>query len=587
MFRTTIALLLVLTTFGCSNRSGDGGSLADVSLVLTDAASDELSVFEVDVQNVVFTKLNGNTVAVLPRASRVDFLQLESLGELIAGVRLETGVYRRIALELDLASARVVLAGQTTPATVRDAAGNPLTGVVPVAIDFAPGSRPVVRAGRNNLFVFDLALDQSVVVDAPGNAVTFTPVWTLEVDPGNPKPIATHGVLQRVDLGARTFVVERRAADDSVIGEFTVRTSGATVFQLGGEVSQGAPGIGALVAHIGERVFVQGAVSASQRLLEAVAVEAGAGVPGNGQDWVLGHVVGRSGGGVANATLTVLGRSVDLGTGTRRFNTLHTVQVARTTTKVLRRGAGDGLDTDAINVGQLVWVFGDLTATTLDARAASGVARLLRTSIFGVAAAAPTNGTLTLDVARFDLRDVSAFDFVVGGTSQADPDAYTVDVSALSTTGITTGSKLRVFAWIAGVDATGADAAALSIVDRSVTARVLACQWSPPRTGVFAAASAPAIAVDVSAAAARVVGDGFGLVTLATAPVPRLVPLTSAGIYSIVEHGAIEASLSFEAFRQSLLLRSASTPVFRLVAIGTFDEASQIFAALTVTAVLH
>jgi hypothetical protein len=588
MLRTAFVLFFALIAAGCSNGGGNSTtSLGDVSLVLTDAASDELSVFEVDVQNVVFEKANGNTVSVLPRRTRVDFLELESLGELIAGVRLEAGAYRRVTLELDFATARVVLVGQTTAATVKDATGAAITGVVPVTLDFPTGSRPLVRAGRNSLFVFDLQLDQSVVVDVPGNAVTFTPVWTLEVDPQNPKPIATNGVLQRVDLNARTFVVERRAPDDSVVAEFTVATVDTTVFQLDGGVQLGASGLGALVPHIGERLFVQGVLAADHTMLTAVAVESGAGVPGNGQDWVVGHVVGRTGGVGVDATLSVLGRSFDVSAGTRRFNTLHTVDVSHANTKVLRRGAGNGLDTDAINIGQLVWVFGDLSTTTLDATATTGVARLLRTSIFGVATAAPTNDTLTLDLVRFDLRDVAAFDFDVSGSVQADPDAFTVDVDGLATTGITTGTKMRVFGWIAGVDAAGADATALSIVNRTETARVLLCQWVPPRLGVLDASVASRVSLDVSAALVHVVGDGFGTVTLTNAPTPRIVPLLGAGIYSIVERGAIEANLSFAAFRQSLLARAATTPVFRVAAFGTFDDAAQTFSALTVTVILH
>ncbi len=587
MFRTALALALTLVTFGCGSGGGGGSSLGEVSLVLTDAASDELSVFEVDVQNVVFTKLNGNTVSVLPRTTRVDFLELQSLGELITGLSLEAGVYRQITLDLDFSAARVVIAGQTTAATVEDAAGNAITGVVPVTLDFPSGSRPVVRIGRNNLFVFDLALDQSIVVDVPGNVVTFTPVFTLEVDPSNAKPIATNGVVQRVDLNARTFVVERRAPDDAVIAEFTVQTSGATVFQLGGDVQTGAPGLGALVAHIGQRVFVQGTLNASRRVLQAAAVESGAGVPGNGQDWVIGQVVSRSGGAGSDATLSVLGRSVDVSAGTRRFNTLHTVNVSHANTVVLRRGAGNRLDTDAINIGQLVWLFGDLNTTTLDATATTGVARLLPTSIFGIATGAPVNHTLTLDVARFDLRDVSAFDFDVSGSSQADPHAYTVDVDGLSTTGITTGTKVRALGWIAGVDAAGADATALSLVNRTTTARVLLCQWAPPQSGVLSAGSGSAITLDVSAAGIHAVGDGFGRVTLTAVPTPTIVPLTTVGIYSIVERGAIEANLSFTEFRQSLLARAATTPVFRVAAFGTFDEGSQVFSALTVTVVLH
>ncbi|MBL8727229.1 MAG: DUF4382 domain-containing protein [Planctomycetes bacterium] len=583
-----LAVSLALTLAGCGSGGGGGGgggAMTDVSLVLTDAASDELSVFEVDVQNVVFTKLNGNTVSVLPRTTRVDFLELESLGELITGVSLEAGTYKQVTLELDFAAARVVIAGHTTTATVRDARGNAITGVVPVTIDFPAGRRPIVRVGRNNLFVFDLALDQSVVVDEPGNVVTFTPVWTVEIDPASPKPIATTGVLQRVDVNNLAFVVERRATDDALIAEFTVETGGSTVFQLGGDVQVGAPGLGALVAHIGERVFVQGTLDATRRVLRAVAVESGAGVPGNGQDWVLGHVVARTGGAGVDATLQVLGRSLDVSAGTRRFNTVHTVNVSHADTKVLRRGAGNRLDSDAINIGQLVWVFGDLSTTTLDATAATGVVRLLRTSIFGIANGAPAGDTLTVDVTRFDLRDVSAFDFDVSGSVQADPDAYTIDVTGVSTTGITTGSKLRVFGWIAGVDASGADATASSIVDRTTTASVMLVQWSTPRLGVLDALAA-SLSVDVSAASVRFVGDGFGSTFLTASPTPTVLPLTTVGLYSIVENGSIETNTSFPTFRQSVLSRAATVPVFRVAAFGTFDAGTQAFSALTVTVVL-
>jgi hypothetical protein len=594
MLRTVprvLAITLALVAAGCGSSGGGGGagggggSSADVSLVLTDAATDELSVFEVDVQNVVFTKLSGTTVSVLPRTTRVDFLELESLGELITGVSLELGTYKQVTLELDFAAARVVIAGHTSTATVRDARGDAITGLVPVTIDFPAGRRPIVRPGRNNLFVFDLALDQSVVVDEPGNVVTFTPVWTVEVDPASPKPIATNGVLQRVDITARTFVVERRATDDTLIAEFTVETTDTTVFQLGGAVQLGGPGLGALVGSIGERLFVQGTLDANRRVLWAAAVESGAGVPGNGQDWVLGHVVARSGGAGADATLTVLGRSLDVPANTRRFNTLHTVTVSHTNTKVLRRGAGSSLDTDAINIGQLVWVFGDLSTTALDATATTGVARLLRTSIFGIASGAPAGTTLTLDVSRFDLRDVSAFDFDVSGSVQADPNAYTVDVTGLTTTGITAGSKLRVLGWITGVGAAGTDATALSIVDRTTTANVMLCQWSPARLGVLDNLLS-ALSVDVSAAVVRFTGDGFGNRLLTASPTPTIVPLTSVGLYSIVEGGTIETDTSFTTFRDSVLRRAATTAVFRVAAFGTLDAGTQAFSALAVTVVL-
>ncbi len=586
MIRTAFVSFLLLIAAGCGSGSGAGtDGPADLSLVLTDGATDELAVFEVDVKDVVFTKVNGNTIDVLPRRTRVDFLQLESLGELVAGRALESGAYRRITLDLDFTDARVVLADHTTPAVVKDRAGNVITGVVPVVVEFPNGSRPLVHGGRHNLFVLDLDLDRSIVVDASANEVTFTPVWTVDVDPSNPKPVASNGTLNSVDLGGSTFVVDRRAPDGSVIGSFTVATTSSTVFQIDGVVEIGAVGLGAMPGHLGQHLFVQGVLRERDRVLTAVAVEIGAGVPGNGQDWVLGHVVARSGGVGADATISVLGGSFDVATGTRRFNTLHSVQTTFADSKVLRRAAGNLLDTDAIGVGQLVWVFGDLSSTTLDATAATSVVRLLPTGIFGLANGAPSGGTLSLDLVRFDRVSASEFDFTVGGVVQADRDAFVLDLGGLSASGVTAGSKVRALGWIAGVGSSGADATAVSIVNRDVTAQVLFCEWSPAAMSVVGLNNGN-IELDIGTATTHTVSDGFGSITLSASPKPRLVPSGQLGFYGIVVDGALESFTSFPAFRDALLAHTATRSVFRVTAFGRLEGASQRFPAVAVTAVL-
>jgi len=582
-YLTSVALLLG----ACSGGGDDTTATGELSLVLTDAASDELSQFEVDVRDVVFTKLSGNTVHVMPQATRIDFVQLQALNELVTGLSLEAGIYTGVSLELDFSNAEVVIAGASTPATVLGRTGNPITGAITVDVTFPSGSRPVVRALRNNLFVFDLELDQGVVVDGPHNQVTFTPVLGVEVAPSNPKPIATTGLLHSVDTNALAFEVERRALDNSVLGTFTVQAGTATAFQLDGAVLSGAPGLGALTGYIGQRVFVQGTMLLGSSVLRAVAVETGAGVPGNGQDWVFGHVVARSGGAGVDPVLTVLGRSVDIGTATRHYNTAHTVQLSHANTHVLRRGAGNGLDSDAINIGQLVWVFGDLDGTALDASATTGVARLLPTDIFGVATAAPSNDTLVLDLVRFGPRVITAFDFDVSGQVQADPVAYEIDVTGIGTAGIGGGAKVHVEGFVRGVGSAQPDAEAFALTNRTVTAQLLFCQWLPATAGVVDGSSpAGKLVFDVRGAAVPTVLDGFGTTTLANTPAPSLAALGTLGLYRIIEDGAIEANLSFDQFRSSLLLRAAANPVFRISALGTFAASTQVFSALTTTVIL-
>ena len=579
-FLPVFALALIGASCSNSKESGPG----TISVVLTDSASDELSQFEVDVSSIVLTKLNGATVSVMPRTTRVDFVELQSINELVTAVELESGAYTRVTLTLDFATAEVLLVGATTPAAINDANGTPITGTVDVAVDLVPGSRLFVGARRNNLFSLDLDLDQSVAV-GPGNAIRFTPVLEVQVNPANPKPIATTGILQSVDLNALTFNVERRDITNTAIHTFTCAIAPVTVFQLSGVVQSGAGGLGSLVGNIGQRVFVQGLFSGASTQLTALAVESGAGVPGNGQDWVFGHVVARTGPSGGDATLTVLGRSLDTGTSTRTYNTSHTVNVSLANTKVLRRGAGNTLDSDDINVGQLVWIFGDLTGTTLDATAATGVARLLRTSVFGIATGPAVGDTLTLDVVRFDHRPVSAFNFDVSGQVQAVPNAFTVDVTGLSTTGITTDSRIRAFAWIAPVGSIADDATAISLVDRTDAGKVLYCLWVPSSLTALSAGTELTLG-DIASADIKVIGDGFAPVTLTPSPAPVLKPLLTVGYYRIVQDAQVTAFADFALFKSSLVTRLASSGVFAVSALGTFEPTGQVFSALTATVVL-
>lgn len=587
------ALALVSTAFAalaaCGSSGSDAGAATGaIDLVLTDAASEDLEVFEVDVGDIVFTRSDQSTVSVLSRRTRVDFVQLQTLSELVAGLSIPAGVYTRIDLMLDFSTAVVSIKGQTAPAAVLDAGGAPITGTVPVQVDFATGARPAVRVARRHLFVLDLDLDQGVTVDTGLNTVTFTPVLGVEFDPSNPRPVATTGFLNSVDLTQNRFVVERRAVDGTAIAQFTVAISSTTVFQVDGQNAVGSVGLGNLVPQIGNRIFVQGALDATQPRLNAVAVEAGAGVPGGGQDWVLGHVVARDNGSGSDASLTVLGHSRVDGSGTRQFNTLHTVTVTHAATKVLRRGTGGTLDSDDLNVGQLVWAFGSLTGTTLDATAATGVVRMLRTSIFGVAAGPASGNQLTLNLSRFDLRPIGSFDFDVGGNPEAVPASFTVDVTGLDTTGVTAGSRIRAIGFVNPVGVGGdANAAAVSFVNHSTQAKVLFCQWSPASGTAIDSASDSAVTLDLGGASVHAVGDGFAPVTVNASPAPALVPLGAIGIYRIVQDGAVELNLGFGPFAQSLQNRAATSDVFRIAALGTYEPTTQVFSASVITVVLQ
>jgi hypothetical protein len=75
-------------------------------------------------------------------------------------------------------------------------------------------------------------------------------------------------------------------------------------------------------------------------------------------------------------------------------------------------------------------------------------------------------------------------------------------------------------------------------------------------------------------------------VTLAPTPLPRIDGLGSSGFYCIVQNGEIECETTFSAFRNRVLTRAATSPVFRVTAVGTFEEAEQFSRASLMTVVL-
>ena len=223
------------------------------------------------------------------------------------------------------------------------------------------------------------------------------------MDPTRPKPVALRGFLTSVDEVNLTVEIEKRDIIGTRIGTTAVRVAPTTVYQVNGVVYVGAAGLAALAPFaVGQVVYAQGALTTTDGMLRAVAIEAGFGTRGNGQDWVIGHITNRDLGTGTDATLTVMGRSFDEPGGPFRFNTQHTVRVSFTQTNVLRRGFGNSLNSDALNVGQKIIAFGafDTGTTNLDATDSSGVVRMLRTHVFGIAASAPIANTLTMNVSR-------------------------------------------------------------------------------------------------------------------------------------------------------------------------------------------
>jgi hypothetical protein len=339
-------------------------------------------------------------------------------------------------------------------------------------------------------------------------------------------------------------------------------------------------------------VFAHGMRGAESRSLLATDVVAGTGSTVRGQSWVAGNIIGRDHGAGSDATITVLGSSHDAATGMRQFNTQFTVSVNFATTNVVRLDSAAALTTDALDIGGRVTAFGTLTGTALDASgtaATHGIVRMQMTTVLGTATGPASNNVLTINASRFDRVDVSQCNFTVGGTAEADPHAYTIDVTGLSTTGIDTGLGVRVSGWVNPVGiATDSNFTAVSLTERTSDAGSLLCEWSPASAQAISASNSSQITLDISQATTKTVDNGVAQATLTTIPSPTIAPLEALGFYVITQNNTSEMHLQFGEFVTALQTHlGAGAMVRRVSAGGRFSATTQAMAALTVTIVLE
>ncbi len=583
---------------GGGDGGAGGGSVLEgaVTLAITDAPSDLIDLFEVDVLSLRLERLDGAVVEALPNTTRVDFADLVALSDLLTTVTVPAGTYRRLELTLDPSSAAVHLDGQNAMAALLDADGNAFVGPVTVGVDL-PGDRPlVVTPGVARFVEFDFDLDASAVADAGANTVRLGPVLYAQAEPSAPKPVRAYGRLVATDAATPSFTFERLARREMARGrEHEALVSAATRYEVDGATGTGAAGFALLAAKpAGTRLEIRGVFDPARRKLLATDVQAGRGVFDGTRDLVEGVVLARSGAAGADARLTVRGLGLDRG-HRALFDRTFTVSASFSNTRVLKFGDGSRHDLDDVDVGQRIVAVGTLAASTLDATSPTdGFVRLLDTGISGLASGAASAGVLTLDLRRIEARPVAAFDFSVGGSPLAVPTAFQIGIGTMTLPGIAAGSAVQARGFFAPVDAPGTatDFEAVSVVDRTATASFLAVRWVPPASAPFTAAAATGVTLDLSAAtAARLDLGGIALVDLLGGSNPQVVPAPTGGPFAIRQAGAITLHADFGAWLSDLQARLADASVpagtAEIVGLGRWEPASSKLTALRLVAVLR
>jgi hypothetical protein len=210
--------------------------------------------------------------------------------------------------------------------------------------------------------------------------------------------------------------------------------------------------------------------------------------------------------------------------------------------------------------------------------------------IYGDATAESTT-ELTVAMSRFGIFDagLSAFNFTVGGVTQADPDAYIVDLTEipLPTASLTnvpyeiTGYTTAIAASTPATNFTATTATNVSEADLWLLLR-----WSP--TSATSLTITPtSITASLIDATKKVVDRGFqGTTTLTTDPIVE--PATGTVTFGIYEGNTVTLTDIFSDFAADLQSRiTAGAEVFALRAQGQYDIDTDTLTASTVVVILN
>ena len=577
--------------FSACSGGGDGTAASlngTLSVSLTDAPSNQVDSFRVKVTAIDVVKSNTTLVHALAGPVEVDLADLADTGALLNSVTATVGNFVGVNITLDMSTAVCLLAGKATAATVHDDQGTAFLAPVVVQLNI-PGFL-ALSGSHQKLIELDLDLSQSLAIDAANNTVEFTPAFVVRSVLAQQKPVAIAGTIASVDAVGSSFVLTLLDANSATIGSLTCVSDNATVFQTDGTPNTGAAGLTALsLLSVGTWVQAQGTIDAASANVLVTNVNAGIGTWNGGTDIVEGVVIDRVGGAGADATLTVLGRSVNSAHDTFQYNTSFTVDTTLAGTHVVRHASATSYDTDELNIGQQVRVFGALTGATMDA--STGVVREQPTWIFGAAAGAPSGGQLTLSLVSVGLRDQALFNW------NADPANFVTDVGTLADAlAIANGTNVVERGFFAPVSGGAPDFTADKVVNADTApALVLVRNRLATGFGVVLTCTTGQIDITISGSAAAgeyaLLDQGFvGISDLPSVPTPDIVPAGATGLYSLrdITNGTMVLYTHFPTF--SAAVNSAvglGAQVRHVAAVGSWTSGTSTIHAGLVSIVVE
>lgn len=599
---------LAVTLGGCSART-DVTAGTPVTTVTAEATGD-FSSYIVGISVYSLTRTDGYVVIPSYEGTAeeyVDLTQRVDLSELLSAIGITTGKYSSVALSIDYSNANVVLKGQTTGATVKNASGNN-PGVVTLTVKFDPSDPLVINQNQSSQMAIDVDLAASDSIDTTTNTVTVKPFLVATSQPADTAPIRARGLFVAVDAGAGTFTENIRPFDDSYassVGALTVNTTASTYFDIDGTAYMGSAGLAEMTTQSASTqinsnttivaIGTLGSLAGITPTFNATQVYVGTSVVTPSAMETLGVVTARSG-----DTLTLGNVSYQCQQGASgvlppftHFNTA-TVNLGSGTLVTEDGAVASGLSPQSISVGQQVHVTGQgsvvcpgttTSTAALTVNATSGEVRLQPTTLWGTLGSA-ASGTATLDLLQLGGFASSGLNFTGTGSN---PVSYVVNTGTADESATAAGTLVQAQGVVSPFGSAPPDFTAASVTALSPDAQpaTLIVEWGGGTPAPFSSYGSSGLVVNLGNSTIDTAILRSGPVTtqlssLAASPTILLqCQSTCAGSPEFAIGNATSGIAEFGSAASFLTdltsTLNGSTSVFKLVAIGTYDAASNTF----------
>lgn len=584
-----IGATLAAALAGCSANSYVHNG-TPVITTRADAAGD-FSAYVVSIYGITLTRKDGY-VDYLPPGQYgfeylVDLTRRVDLTELLQAPGVPIGTYTSAGITLDYSSAAIYLKGQSTPAKVTNSSGAGITTVT-VNVKFDPSDPLVITENHSTPLAIDFDLAASDAVDTSTNTVVVSPFMVANPTPVDTQPVRARGLLVGATPGSNSFVENIRPFEDSYygpVGALTVNTSAGTYFNINGTIYQGAAGLTVLN---GEPAYTPttaygtiGSLATITPAFTATSVYAGTAVANSAYQQVKGFVTARSGN-----TLTLRGVEYIYQQGVSAipfaYYSTATVTVGPSTV-VTQDGSLARVSTQAISVGQRIDAVGVGTAsssTTVKLDATAGWLRLQSTPVWGTLSSGAV-GSATIDLLEIGPYAPASFDFAGTGSvsaNDANPASYQLDTGTVDESATAAGTLLRADGFVTPFGSAPPDFLATDVAPGTSGETDLIVQWTGGTTAPFTSYDSTSLALNLSGAGIAEVVTGPSSTPLTGAPGVTI----SAGRQFAIGNATngisvFETPGGFAGGLTSTL--NGSNKVFKLVAIGSYDAATNTFTA--------